>query len=228
MSNHRVRSWALALALCVPAVAFAESDQEAKLDEVMEVVDAVARIPEQGIPPALLRNAEGVAVIPNVLKVGLVIGGRYGKGVLVVRRPNGTWSDPVFVSITGGSVGWQIGAQSTDVVLVFESRRGIESLLKRKFTLGADASVAAGPVGREASAATDAGLKAEIYSYSRSRGLFAGVSLDGAVLQIDDGDDALYYRAFDLTPRQIFAGEVPRPPESAEGLRSLLTDLQGK
>ncbi len=226
MSSQRIRLGLLGLALCLPVAVLAETDQEAKLDEVMEVVDAVARIPEQGIPPVLLRNAEGVAVIPNVLKVGLVIGGRYGKGVLVVRRPDGTWSDPVFVSITGGSVGWQIGAQSTDVVLVFKSHRDIERMVDRKFTLGADASVAAGPVGRDAAAATDTRLRAEIYSYSRSRGLFAGVSLDGAALQIENGDNALYYRVFDLTPQQIFAGAVPHPPASAEGLRSLLVDLE--
>ena len=104
MSRAWIRFWVLCLVLGLPLAALAETDQEAKLDEVMEVVDAIGRMPEQGIPPALLRNAEGIAIIPNVIKVGLVIGGRYGKGVLVVRRRDGTWSDPVFVSITGGSV----------------------------------------------------------------------------------------------------------------------------
>jgi lipid-binding SYLF domain-containing protein len=218
--------WLFCGSLLAPAVAMAESDQEAKMDEVIEVIETIRRIPEEQIPPALLKNAQGIAVIPNVIKVGLVVGGRYGKGVLSVRREDGSWSDPVFISITGGSVGWQIGAQSTDVVLVFKSRKSVEGLSKRKFTLGADAGVAAGPVGRQAAAATDAQLKAEIYSYSRSRGLFAGVSLDGAVVKIENDDNALYYRSFDLTPRQIIGGQVPRTPASAEVLRTLLSDYQ--
>jgi len=218
--------WLFCGSLSVPAIAVAESDQEAKMDEVIEVIETMRRIPEERIPPALLKNAQGIAVVPNVIKVGLVVGGRYGKGVLSVRRDDGRWSDPVFISIAGGSVGWQIGAQSTDVVLVFKSRKSIEGLTKRKFTLGADAAVAAGPVGRQASAATDAQLKAEIYSYSRSRGLFAGVSLDGAVVEVQNDDNALYYRSFDLTPHQIIAGQVPRSPASAEALRSLLTEYQ--
>jgi lipid-binding SYLF domain-containing protein len=217
----------LGLALVLPVASEAASDQEAKVREVIEVLEALARIPEQRIPPALLRNAQGIAVIPSVLKVGLVIGGRYGKGVMMVRRDDGHWSDPAFVSIRGGSVGWQIGAQSTDVILVFKSRRSIEGLIDGKFTLGVDAAVAAGPVGRQAAAATDAQLAAEIYSYSRSRGLFAGVSLDGAVLQMENDDNSLYYRSFDVTPERLFAGRNTHTPSSASELRHLLVRYQG-
>jgi lipid-binding SYLF domain-containing protein len=217
----------LVLGLLAAPAARAASDQEVKVEEVIEVLEALSRIPEKRIPSALLRNAEGIAVIPSVLKVGLVIGGRYGKGVISVRREDGHWSDPAFVSIRGGSVGWQIGAQSTDVILVFKSRRGIEGLIDGKFTLGADASVAAGPVGRQAAAATDAQLAAEIYSYSRSRGLFAGVSLDGAVLQMENDDNALYYRSFEITPERIFAGRNAQTPSSASRLRDVLVRYQG-
>jgi lipid-binding SYLF domain-containing protein len=127
------------------------------------------------IPESLLAEAHGVAIIPNVIKLGFVLGGQRGKGVVIIRERDGSWRAPLFVTITGGSIGWQIGAQSTDFVLVFKSQKSVDGLLKGKFTLGADASVAAGPVGRRAGASTDLELKAEIFSYSRSRGLFAGV-----------------------------------------------------
>jgi lipid-binding SYLF domain-containing protein len=218
--------WLFFGSLAVPAIAVAESNQEKKMDEVIEVIETIRQIPEVEVPPALVKDAQGIAVIPNVIKVGLVVGGRYGKGVLSVKREDGSWSDPVFISIAGGSVGWQIGAQSSDIVLVFKTRKSIEGLTKGKFTLAADAGVAAGPVGRQAAAGTDVQLKAEIYSYSRSRGLFAGVSLDGAVMDIHDEANAVYYRSFDVTPDQILAGQVPRPPASAEALRNLLAEYE--
>jgi len=218
--------WLFVGSLAVPAIAVAESDQEVKMDEVIEVVKAIRRIPEVEVPPALVKNAQGIAVIPNVIKVGLVVGGRYGKGVLSVKRNDGSWSDPVFISIAGASVGWQVGAQSSDVVLVFKSRKSIEGLTNGKVTLGADAGVAAGPVGRRTEVGTDVQLKAEIYSYSRSRGLFAGVSLDGAVVDIRNEDNAVYYRSFDLTPEKILAGQVPQTPASDTALRSLLAEYE--
>jgi lipid-binding SYLF domain-containing protein len=149
-----------------------------------EVLESVQALPEKCIPPNLLRDAGGVAIIPGLVKVGLGLGGRFGEGIVLARNPDGTWSNPVFISLTGGSIGWQAGVQSTDVVLVFKTRRGLERLVRGrgKLTLGADAAVAAGPVGRQAEAGTDALLRAEIYSYSRSRGLFAGVALEGAAI----------------------------------------------
>ena len=140
---------------------------------------------DTAIPEKLMARAYGIAVIPNVVKVAAVVGGRRGSGAMVVRDANGKFTDPIMVSLTGGNVGWQIGVQSTDIVLVFTTRKGIEGITDGKLTLGADASVAAGPVGRAASAATDQNFTAEVYSYSRNRGLFAGVSLDGSVLAID-------------------------------------------
>ncbi|MET0094806.1 MAG: lipid-binding SYLF domain-containing protein, partial [Sedimenticola sp.] len=181
------------------------------------------RIPEESIPPALLENAGAVAVIPNVVKVGLVIGGRYGKGIVTVRKEDGRWSDPLFLTVTGGSVGWQLGAQSTDVVLVFKSRKSVDSLVDGKFTLGADAAIAAGPVGRQAAAATDVQLQSEIFSYSRSRGLFVGIALDGASLEIQQMDNARYYKQPEITAQQIIDGMAVTRPESANQLIEMLS-----
>ncbi len=202
--------------------AVAIGDQDAKMREVIDVLQTISRIPENSIPPALLRNAKGIAIIPSVVKVGLVIGGRYGKGVVSVRRANGKWSNPLFLSVSGGSIGWQIGAQSTDVILVFKSRKSIDDILTGKFTLGADASIAAGPIGRKASAATDIKMKSEIYSYSRSRGLFAGITLDGAKLKIERKDNASYYRNRSLRPTQVLRGDRITAPASAHRLRDIL------
>ena len=179
----------------------------------VEVLEEISAIPETGIPPTLLQNAHGIAVVPGVIKVGFVVGGRHGRGVVLVRDDRGGWSNPVFISLTGGSVGWQIGAQSTDVILVFKSGKSIDGIMKGKFTVGADAAVAAGPVGRSASASTDAQLKAEIYSYSRSRGLFAGVSVEGAALQIDEDANAAFYGKEGVRAGEILKGEgIPSPP----------------
>ncbi|MES9936875.1 MAG: lipid-binding SYLF domain-containing protein [Sedimenticola sp.] len=201
----------------------ASSDQEAKMAEVLEVLGELQGIPEESIPPALLENAGAVAVIPNVVKVGLVIGGRYGKGIVTVRKEDGRWSDPLFLTVTGGSVGWQLGAQSTDVVLVFKSRKSVDSLVDGKFTLGADAAIAAGPVGRQAAAATDVQLQSEIFSYSRSRGLFVGIALDGASLEIQQMDNARYYKQPEITAQQIIDGMAATRPESANQLIEMLS-----
>ena len=200
------------------AAAFATSvqagpDEEQKAREAVRVLDEIMQAPDRRLPDSLLRDAEAVAVIPDVVKAGLVVGGRHGRGLLSLRGRDGTWSNPTWIAITGGSVGLQAGVQSTDVVLVFRTRRGVDGIVNGKFTLGADASVAAGPVGRNANSSTDAQLKAEIYSYSRSRGLFAGIALDGAVLSIDhDANAGVYGR--DTTARMIFEGRVAGPPDA--------------
>jgi lipid-binding SYLF domain-containing protein len=214
--------WSLLLGLLLSGGVLAVTDQEAKVSEVVSVLEAIDKIPEKRIPSELLADAEGIAIIPSVVKVGFVVGGRYGKGVVSLRKADGRWSNPVFLSVTGGSIGWQIGAQSTDVILVFKSKRSIDGIINGKFTLGLDAAVAAGPLGRNASASTDAQLKAEIYSYSRSRGLFAGFALDGAALQIQQEDNVNYYREFDLSAAQIFAGQNKTTPPSATELKQLL------
>ncbi len=212
----------VAVLTLLPLSAMAGNKEEEKIYDSIEVMEQITSIPEQSIPPALLRNAEGIAIIPNVIKAGFILGGRYGAGVAMVRERDGEWSNPIFITITGGSIGWQIGAQSTDIILVFKSRRSVENLIGGKFTLGADASIAAGPVGRHAEAGTDIQFRSEIYSYSRSRGLFAGLALEGAGLSVDDdADDTLYGR---VSPRDILAGKV-KAPESVERLRRLMNKI---
>ena len=186
-------------------------DPEQTVRESDEVLAEIVTIPGRQVPASLLAQAQGVAVIPNVLKIGFIGGVRRGHGVVLVRDAEGEWGLPQFVVLTGGSVGWQAGLQATDVVLVFLTKKSIEGLLNGKFTLGADAAVSAGPVGRNAAAATDAQLKAEILSYSRSRGLFAGVALDGSVIQIDQEAHVGYYGTPSNTP-------PARVPQSAIGL----------
>jgi len=193
------------------AIAGPEEDQRAR--NAIRVLADIQQIPEQAIPDKLLDEARAIVVIPDTIKAGLVIGGRRGHGLMSIKTPDGTWSQPVFVKLTGGSIGFQAGVQSSDVVLVFRNDRSLDNIVNGKFTLGADAGVAAGPVGRNAAAATDGQLKAEIWSWSRARGLFAGVALDGAVLQIDDAADLNAYGS-GSTPRMIFegrAGEQPSP-----------------
>jgi lipid-binding SYLF domain-containing protein len=150
----------LSLVLAVPAAA--ATKQEKKVADATDVIDQFLRIPEQSIPPSLLSRAYAIAVIPNVLKIGFGLGARRGKGVLVVRREDNSWSNPAFITLTGGSFGFQIGVQSSDIILVFKTRKGVEGIENGKLTLGADASIAAGPVGRHTSAATDLKFRAEV------------------------------------------------------------------
>jgi lipid-binding SYLF domain-containing protein len=200
----------------------------ATVESAGEVVQGLSKVPLQCIPPALMRDAKAVAIIPNVIKVGLLVDGRFGRGLLMVRQPDGTWSEPVFMTLTGGGVGLQVGVQATDLVLVFKSAKGVDAVLKRRgqLTLGGDLAVAAGPVGREAAAATDLQLKAEIYSYSRSRGLFAGVSLEGAGLKIDPDANEAFYRVLGIKPRDILAIRGQSPP-AVEMLKDQLNRISG-
>lgn len=202
-----------ALAAFLHAQAPAVASETTRVETATTVLTEIMAIPEDGMPESLLKSAYGVAVVPGVIKAAFGIGVRYGQGVMVVRTASGAWSDPSFISLTGASFGPQIGAESTDVILVFKTQKSIDAISNGKFTLGADASVAAGPVGRSASASTDAQLKAEIYSYSRSRGLFAGVALDGAALQIDNSANADFYNRSDITPGMIFSSkDLLSPP----------------
>jgi len=201
------------------------------VESAIDVLKDSAAIPEKGLPQELLREAEAVAIIPDVIKVGFVVGGRHGKGVVLIKDKDGNWTSPIFVTVTGGSLGWQAGAQATDVILVFKTKKSVERILKGKdkFTLGADAAVAAGPLGRQAAAATDVQLKAEIYSYSRSRGLFAGVSLDGSALRIDNRSNEAFYRRQDISTSDIVSGKgIKEVPEPTVKLIELLTNLAAK
>jgi lipid-binding SYLF domain-containing protein len=219
------RLLAIGLVALLPSmVVHAEDPPLVRAENAVRVLrEMVQDAPDKSIPTDLLRDARAIAVIPDMLKVGLVFGGRRGEGLISVKGPDGTWSNPSFLTLTGGSVGFQIGASSTDVILVFRTQRGVDSIVDGKFTLGADASAAAGPVGRTATASTDEQFKAEIYSYSRSRGLFAGVALDGSVLRIDyDANKEVYGPG--VTPRRIFEGGVNNVPSKVVDFRDRLEE----
>jgi lipid-binding SYLF domain-containing protein len=221
----KFRLLALTLALFSATTLSARAgEEENKLaDNAVRVLKEIMMAPDKAIPKDLLQNAHAIAVVPDVIKAGFVVGGRHGNGLISVKTRDGTWSNPSFVSLTGGSVGFQAGVSSTDVVLVFRTQRGVDSIVHGKFTLGADASAAAGPVGRSATASTDAQLKAEIYSYSRSRGLFAGAALDGSALTIDnDANQAVYGEG--ITPRRIFEGGVTAVPNPVVDFRDRLEE----
>jgi len=188
--------------LAQPVVIDSPSRETAVVEASCQILKEIMEIPAKEIPAALLADAQGIAVIPRLIKGGFVVGVRRGHGVVIVRNENNGWKPPVFVTVTGGSVGWQIGIQATDLILVFKTHKSIQKLLQGQFTIGADVAAAAGPIGREAAAATDASLNAEIYSYSRSRGLFAGISLDGSAVQIDSEANSNYYHVA-MAPSQI-------------------------
>jgi len=169
------------------------SEETQVVETATQVLDDISADPLRGVPKSLLSQAQAVAIVPDVLKGGFFVGARHGRGVLLVRDGSGHWRAPVFVTLSGGSFGWQIGLQSSDVVLVFRTRKSVDTIMKGKFTIGADASVAAGPVGRQAAAGTDLKLDAEVYSYARSRGLFAGLALDGTAMLVDKRATGAYY-----------------------------------
>ncbi len=215
-STLRARLLAATLVACLPvtfAPAAEAGREEARLITATQVLDELRATPDQNVPDWLMQRAYGVAVVPEVIKAAFIFGGRHGNGVLTVRDASGRFSNPIFITLTGGSVGWQVGATSTDVVLVFVTQRSVENFARGKFTLGADASVAAGPVGRQGEAA--AGINAEIYSYSRSRGLFAGVALDGTVIAFDSHANNEYYHGNEVTTTEITTGKVTTSAESA-------------
>jgi lipid-binding SYLF domain-containing protein len=205
------------LVLAVTATAVqAQAREEGKLLVARQVLEELRDSRDQFVPDRLMERAYGIAVIPDLTKVAFFAGGRHGNGVMVVRDKDGRFSNPVFITMTGGSFGWQWGVQKTDIVLVFTSRKGIEGISGGKVTLGADASVAAGPVGRQASAATDASFKAEVYSYSRSRGVFAGLALDGTVLSIDDDANQAFYKKPGVSANDIMSGAVTSNDDTAK------------
>jgi lipid-binding SYLF domain-containing protein len=207
--------------------AFAGAREEARLIEASGVLEELRTQRDTAIPDRLLARAYGIAVIPNVVKIAAVVGGRRGSGAMVVRDATGKFTDPIMVSITGGNVGWQIGVQSTDIVLVFTTKKSIEGITDGKLTLGGDASVAAGPVGRAASAATDQNFTAEVYSYSRNRGLFAGISIDGSIIAIDTkSNNKLYGRS--APAKEIIAGTITTDAEAAQRFeRAILASTAG-
>jgi lipid-binding SYLF domain-containing protein len=208
----------LLLMFVVPA-AFAQtrkerSDESQRLSRATEVFTEIMNTPDNAIPEDLLGRAECVAIVPGLTKAALGIGGRYGKGIVMCRKPDKNWSAPLFIRIEGGSAGFQIGVQKTDLVMLVMNRRGMDKLLGDKFTLGADASVAAGPVGRNATAQTNVRLDAEILGYSRTKGLFAGLSLEGATLRQDKDDNRDFYGKEIDSRALLMEGSVPLPAEA--------------
>lgn len=198
-----VLPWAGDAAAQMPVVGGVEEAQT--VVNARQSLDQFFANPGESLPATMLQRAEGVAIFPNMIKGGFILGVNYGRGVLHVRNPDRTWSAPVMVTMGGGSVGFQVGVQSADILLVFATPRSLNGVLQgQKVTLGADASVAAGPVGVQANAGTDARLGAEIYSYARSRGLFMGVSLGGADLSVDNNANAVLYGRFGITPADVF------------------------
>jgi lipid-binding SYLF domain-containing protein len=209
-------------------VAFSGAREEGRLLTATEVLEEVRAMPDVRLPDTLLAHAYGIAVIPDVTKVAFIFGGRHGNGVLSVRdKLTSPWSNPVFVSLTGGSWGFQAGAQSSDIILVFTTKTGIEGIAGGKLTLGADASVATGPVGRQGSAATDMNFNAEIYSYARTRGLFGGIALDGSVISIDRSANASLYHKSGVTASEIFSGQAPAAPATAQRFLERLAQATG-
>ena len=212
-----------------PRVAHGQQMETATVQAATSVLSEAMTTPGNKIPRAMLSDAYGVAIIPNVIKGGFIVGARFGRGLLFIRDANGIWHAPVFITLTGGNIGWQVGVQSSDIILVFKTLNSVQGILQGKLTIGADAAAAAGPIGRQTAAATDGQLKAEIYTYSRSRGLFAGVSIDGSVVRTDPlATSSYYHSAGPGTPLVIppaalqltqtiarYAGSVPQTAPTA-------------
>lgn len=218
----RVLLLAVVVSLSLFALAADEPNESKAVDRVQaaaEVLNAIQAAPDSGVPQEILSRAECVAVVPSMLKGGFIVGAKYGRGVASCRTDKG-WSSPAFFMMTGGSVGFQIGGQAVDLVMLVMNKNGVQHLLSSQFALGADASVAAGPVGRHAEGNTDWKLRAEVLTYSRARGVFAGVSLNGAVMKQDKSSTREFYGHM-VTTRASLTGEV-EPPSGANAFLSSL------
>jgi lipid-binding SYLF domain-containing protein len=235
MTRTHATAWLLCSALVIPALHAAQNEDERsrRISDSIAVLQDLTAAPDNRIPDHLLTRAEAIVVIPSLVKGGFIIGAKHGTGVISVRdRRLESWSDPAFVKMTGGSIGWQIGVESVDLVLLVMNRNGVDQLLEDRFTVGGSLSVAAGPVGRSAGAATNAQVSAQILAYSRAKGLFAGATLEGAGLREDQEANRLFYGA-PLGLRQIIMSPEPRtaPPAAAAWRQALqrltTTPLQG-
>lgn len=202
----------MVVAVTIPAMAADKAKLNERLTDSQNIINEIMATPDKAIPSSILGGASCVVVIPAYKKGAFIVGGQYGQGVATCRTGHG-WSAPVFVQLAGGSVGFQIGGQSTDLVLVAMNQNGLQEMLKNKFKIGADAAASAGPVGRNAQAGTDWKLNAEFLTYSRSKGLFAGINLDGTVLSQNVDDTREYYGT--ATPfKTILNGNIPTPPDA--------------
>ena len=219
------RVWLAVLLLASTPLLIAQpaSDEAKRVAEATLALDEVMAAADKSIPRSIMEKAEGLAVFPSLIKGGIVVGGQRGRGILSARdKKNGGWSAPAFLTITGGSIGAQFGAQAIDLVLVINNQRGLEQLVKNQFSIGADAAVAAGPVGREATAATDIQMRAQILSYSRTRGLFAGVTLNGSTIRQDRDANERYYGTAYRTGQIVFEG-LTGSPEPVAAWKATLT-----
>ncbi len=223
MRRLRINAFLVAMGLMFSMPVVAATKEEQRVADAADVLDELLRIPEKSIPPSLLSRAYAVAVIPGVVKAGFILGARHGRGIIVIRQDDESWSNPAFITLTGGSFGWQAGVESTDVILVFKTRKGVADITNGKLTLGADASIAAGPVGRHAEIATDIAFAAEVVSYSRSRGLFAGVALEGSGIMMDRKANTAFYDSVSMSPEKIFASSPNIAPDIANTFVQLLT-----
>ena len=214
---------ACTMALALPSIAGADEKTDKRLNDATAVIESFTALSETGVPSWMLERAYGIVIAPNVFEIAVLGGGRGGRGVMAVRNADGSWSNPVLLNLYGGSFGFQFGMQMTDVVLVLMSRKSVEGISGGKFTLGVDASVAAGPVGRTASANTDPMLKAQVLSYSRSEGVFLGVAFEGTVIAVDDGANASAYGVSGILASQVLEGSLGTPSAAAEAFRAALT-----
>jgi len=217
----------LLIASCGVAARAADNPQKLddRLDAARSVIDSIMTVPDKAVPNGIARHAKCIAVIPGVVKGAFIVGAEYGQGVVTCRTGHG-WSAPVFIRLAGGSFGFQVGGQGTDLVLVATNDKGFQDLLHDRFKIGADASAAAGPVGRDAQASTDISMRAEMLTWSRSRGIFAGIDLNGATVSQNASDtDELYgaHHRFD----NVLRGEVP-PPAQAEGFLHAVREYFGE
>jgi lipid-binding SYLF domain-containing protein len=213
------RVWFVVLLLASTPLLLAQaaSDEGRRVADATTVLDEIMGAADKAVPRSIMERAEGIAVFPSLIRGGLVVGGQRGRGILSARdTKTGEWSSPAFLTITGGSIGAQFGAQAIDLVLVINDQRGLEQLVKNQFRIGADAAVAAGPVGRDASASTDLQLRAQILSYSRARGLFAGVTLNGSTIRQDRDANERYYGTAYRTGQIVFDGLAGSPDPVAD------------
>ena len=205
MKSIRIAPLLLIIFMCSFITAKSQEKQEDKIEAATKVLQDFSKMKED-IPTELLKVTEGIIIVPKLINAGFVLAGKRGKGLAMVKMDDGSWSNPVFVTITGGSVGFQAGVQSVDLVLIFKSAETLNNIGKGSFTLGGDVSVTAGPVGRNSTASTDYKMEAEVYSYSRSKGLFAGISLSGSAISIDAKANEAFY-GNDADAKTLFASE---------------------
>jgi lipid-binding SYLF domain-containing protein len=211
---------AVALVISSASLCFAGSKEDKKVEKCADVMDEIMMMPEGGIPEGLLSDCKAIAIFPNTVSGGFIFGARGGTGVVLAKKADGGWSAPAFLGIGGGSFGLQIGAQATDLVLVIMNRRGLDNLLRSKFTLSGDAGVAAGPVGRRAEVGTDVTIGSIIYSYSRTKGAFAGIALEGAMITQNNKANQKYYGQ-KLKAKDILFGDVKAPESGQELINTL-------